>query len=89
MNISSAENMIISARDTEVFFDRENFQVEYKSEKYKVEAISYKSFDSFLTPYKKFLNINLPTEYTILRFLVYNQINQELPFLNEKLSSLI
>ncbi|OGW54414.1 MAG: hypothetical protein A2Z60_00935 [Nitrospirae bacterium RIFCSPLOWO2_02_42_7] len=77
------KNEVTLCTNQDITFDANEFILTYKGSNYKVFASQKTPF-----PFKGegFTNIQIPSEFTVLRRLVYKQIKKELPTAFEHLS---
>lgn len=84
-NTYSGENSITICDDNDIIFDIDAFSMIYKNEQYKVMLQGGCSLISLMSPHKSYINVDIPSEFTVLRSMVYKQIEAELPNAIEKL----
>lgn len=84
-NTYSDENSITICDDNDIIFDIDAFSMTYKNEQYKVMLQGGCSLISLMSPHKNYINVDIPSEFTVLRSMVYKQIEAELPNAIEKL----
>lgn len=84
-NGCSSENTVTLCNKEDTYFDRNKFSLTYQKNTYNIISYSHLGVDSLLPSYKKFIGINIPSEFTILRSLVYREIKDELPKVLEQL----
>lgn len=77
------KNEVTLCTNQDVTFDPDEF-ITYKGSNYKVFTSQITTFPAFER--KGFTNIRIPSEFTVLRHLVYEQIEEELPTAFEHLS---
>lgn len=87
-NNDSNKNEVIVCRHEDVCFDNNKFSFAYNQKNYKSYNLMYQSITSVLHSRGKFIKINVPQEFTILRSMVYRNIKNELPEVLKRLSQL-
>lgn len=86
-NISSDRNEVTLCSNNEIVFDQGARSLRYKNQDYGVFYPIYEnsSINSLLSPTRKFIDIDVPDEFTILRSMVYNEIKNEMPIVLKEL----
>jgi Holliday junction resolvase len=87
-NSGSNKDEVTLCQNEDVSFDINKFSFAYKQKNYKLLSILNQGITSILSPWEKFMNIDVPREFTILRSMVYRKIKGELPKVLEKLTEL-
>lgn len=84
-NSDSNKNEVSVCKNEDVSFDMSKFSFAYKKEQFGLFNVSYIGITSILSLGPKFMKIEIPQEFTILRSLVYKTIKEELPEVFRKL----
>lgn len=86
MNNASGENMVTLCHWNEIVFeDFVSRTFTYQDKVFAAYEISGRGISSILLPKAKFIDIDIPWEFAILRHMVYQQIKKELPIVTREL----
>jgi hypothetical protein len=87
-NNCSDKNEVTLCQNEDVSFDSNEFTFGYKQTRYDLFNVSKIGITSILSHGPKFMKVDIPQEFTILRSMVYKKIKEELPKVLEKLKQL-
>ena len=87
-NRDSNENEVTLCQNEDVSFDSDEFTFAYKQSRYDLFSVSHIGITSILSHGPKFMKVEIPQEFTILRSMVYKEIKGELPKVLESLTQL-
>lgn len=72
-------NKVTKCSEKDIDFSWDKFSLTYKNKIYEVINIDHLSIRSLLSPSRQFLDFQLPSEFTVLRSLIYGKVKRELP----------
>lgn len=84
-NTYSGENSITICDGNEIISERDTYSLTYQNNSYKVLQQGTCTINGLLSPHNNFNDIDIPSEFTVLRSLIYGQIEAEIPTAVEKL----
>lgn len=87
-NGDSNKNEVTLCQNEDVVFNIDEYSFAYKQKRYKLFNLSMTSITSILSQRPKFMKVDIPQEFTILRSMVYKKTKEELPKVLDKLSKL-
>jgi hypothetical protein len=87
-NRDSSNNEVTLCQNENLSFDSMNFSFAYKQKQYNLFKVSDIAITSILSHGPKFMKVEIPQEFTILRSMVYRNIRDELPIVLKQLSQL-
>ena len=87
-NRDSNKNEVTLCQNEDVSFDSNKFTFAYKQSKFELYNVSKIGITSILSHGPKFMKVEIPQAFTILRSMVYKKVKEELPKVLEKLTQL-
>jgi len=87
-NKDSSKNEVIHCLNEDVVFNNNEFSFAYKQKHYELFNLSMTSIALMLSRWEKFSVVDIPSEFTKLRGMVYRKIKDELPEVLKHLSKL-
>lgn len=85
-NRDSNKNEVTLCQIEDISFDNNEFTFAYKQRQYDLFNISHIGITSILSHGPKFMKVEIPQAFTILRSMVYKKIKEELPKVLENLT---
>jgi len=81
-------NQTTICKENDIKFNKDDFTLTYNGNIYKVYQVQGRQMNFIYYPEKKFIDIDIPARYSILRTMVYETVMKEFPSVSKQLMKL-